>query len=128
MATATTRTNSYHSHLDDYTIHLTGSSSSSGPSTRQQQSPLLPGEHQESPATANPGWWQTEYRQVPPYRPINMNLDRASRPWGSNRVESLFVFTMFQGVWLKSTIAWLWRKTVGRFNERVFESKIGGEI
>lgn len=124
----------------DYAIQVTGNPELElAQSTRQHQSQK---QRQLWKLSEN------EYRQVPPYRPINKFLDKKSRPWGSNRVESVFVFTMFQGVWIKSvsclclvfcdggdliflqTVAWLWRVMSRTFNisERVFEHRVGGEI
>lgn len=53
------------------------------------------------PAIPNPPGWDTEHRQVPPYRPVNTQLDHDSRPWGSNPVESVIIFAMMHGVWVK---------------------------
>ncbi|KAK5657296.1 hypothetical protein OQA88_3358 [Cercophora sp. LCS_1] len=106
-------------HLVDYRIRLTGGDELQSASTQETPNVTAPLE--------NPPGWETEYRQVPPYRPINTQLDRESRPWGSDSVESVIIFTMFQGVWLKSSVAWLWRVTGGRLNEKVFTSTIGGE-
>ncbi|KAK0643006.1 hypothetical protein B0T16DRAFT_459200 [Cercophora newfieldiana] len=105
--------------LRDYTIQLTGGSDV----TASEPSPAA-----STPAAVqNPPSWETEYREVPPYRPVNTQLDRASRPWGSNGVENVIIFAMFQGVWLKSSVAWLWRKTGGRFDSETFSTTIGGE-
>lgn len=40
------------------------------------------------------------FRQVPPYRPIDYSLDQQQRPWGSNGLETAFVYNMFTGVWI----------------------------
>ncbi|KAB5563072.1 hypothetical protein GE09DRAFT_1219654 [Coniochaeta sp. 2T2.1] len=90
-------------HLQDYNIRLTGGGG--GDSTQLQQRPAGPNTDNRPPqqgAVENPSWWDDEHRQVPPYRPVNRNLDLEQRPWGSNPVESAFVFHMLHGVWLNS--------------------------
>ncbi|KAK0635368.1 hypothetical protein B0T17DRAFT_612245 [Bombardia bombarda] len=136
MTTSMMTMSSSQDYLRDYSIVL--SSGIDETAARQQPQPSQPQQQQQQQSTTpqtptsstqqNPPGWETDYRQVPPYRPVNMQLDRASRPWGSNRVESAIIFTMMHGVWLKSTIAWLWRVTGGRANDRAFETKIGGEL
>lgn len=85
-------------YLRDYHIRLTG-----GEDSDRERQPLAPpsAENTRAPADNPPGWYN-EHRQVPPYRPVNTELDRKQRPWGSNPVESAFVFTMLHGVWLTS--------------------------
>ena len=53
-------------------------------------------------STGNPANWPTEFRRVPPYRPVNRNLDRSERPNGSNPVEAVVANIMLQGVQLQS--------------------------
>lgn len=50
----------------------------------------------------NPANWPTRYRRIPPYRPVNRNLDLSERPNGSNRGELVFVTVMMNGVRLQS--------------------------
>lgn len=50
------------------------------------------------PEVSNPSWWPTDYSGVPPYRPINYNLDREQRPWARPGIETAFAFTMLNGV------------------------------
>ncbi|KAK4219447.1 hypothetical protein QBC37DRAFT_410068 [Rhypophila decipiens] len=106
----------------DYAIQVTGN-----PQLQDQQVSSYHHHQKQQQLWSHP---DVEYRQVPPYRPINKFLDKNSRPWGSNPVETVFVFTMFQGVWLKSTASWLWRVLSRTFkiSERVFEAKVGGEL
>ncbi|KAK3685687.1 hypothetical protein B0T22DRAFT_226296 [Podospora appendiculata] len=124
-----------HHHLHDYSIQLTGDEETAGTLQTQQRSPspeVITTDNNSTivgpPPSENPPGWTDNYRQVPPHRPINTQLDREQRPWGSNGVESAFVFTMFQGVRLKSTLAWLWNTTGGRFDDMAFRAKIGGEM
>lgn len=46
----------------------------------------------------NPDWWLEDYNGVPPYRPINYELDHESRPWARPGIETAFVWTMLNGV------------------------------
>ncbi|KAK6834883.1 hypothetical protein PG990_000306 [Apiospora arundinis] len=130
--------------LQDYEIRLTGAQDLA---TAQRQlgedAPLLPQEQQQQqgqfptwvPLTdhaapvdvENPADWDTEHRGVPRYRPINYNLNREVRPWGSNPIETAFVLHMFHGVWLTAFTRWAWSKTAGRFNNTYFRWKVGGE-
>ncbi|KAK0613363.1 hypothetical protein B0T14DRAFT_526085 [Immersiella caudata] len=116
---ATTTTTLQQEHLRDYTIRLTGGSEAATPEPSPVEAP--------QPRVENPPGWETEYREVPPYRPVNRQLDHGTRPWGSNSVETVFVYNLFQGVWLKSTASWLWRITGGRFDSQAFTMTIGGE-
>ncbi|KAK3940756.1 hypothetical protein QBC46DRAFT_449280 [Diplogelasinospora grovesii] len=125
MAT-TTGTTTQQDYLRDYNIRLTGGESI--PQLQEQVEQSLRTQPSSQPPIENPLGWDTEHRQVPPYRPVNTELDRDQRPWGSNGVESAFVFTMLHGVWLKATVNWLWRKTGGKVDDRIFTTKIGGEI
>lgn len=80
--------------LQDYEIHLTGERDLP---PRHVWAPLT--DHNAPPAE-NPEGWEDSFRGVPNYRPVNTELDRLTRPWGSNGVESAFVFLMLNGVWL----------------------------
>jgi len=71
----------------------------------------------------NPVDWPQNYRRVPPYRPINRNLDRGQRPDGTNPIERVFFFTMLHGVWLnavrlKTYESWLYHKLIDISTER----------
>jgi hypothetical protein len=78
--------------LQDYEIRLT---------VAENGAPAAP-----NPANAfqveNPQDWPQNYRRVPPYRPIDMNLDQEMRPRGTNPIERVFIFTMLHGVWLNA--------------------------
>jgi hypothetical protein len=52
----------------------------------------------EIESVENPSWWPEDYNAIPPYRPINYNLDREIRPWAQSGVETAFVWTMLNGV------------------------------
>lgn len=91
----------------------------------------------------NPLDWDADHRRVPPYRPINRNLDWDSRPAGLNAAEALFIATMLNGVRLMAVsdpefcvtetdlllenVNSIWRATGGQLNDRFFRYAIGGE-
>lgn len=77
--------------LADYDLHH----SEPAPETRRA------GEDQDEGTEErhnNPPTWETEYRRVPPHRPINRNIDIASRSITLNGAEAFFVYNMFQGI------------------------------
>ncbi|KAL4975278.1 hypothetical protein BDW66DRAFT_152091 [Aspergillus desertorum] len=119
--TTTTTTAPTLSLLADYELHHSAPSSSSQSPSSQSQ-PLSPGQQ------ANPPTWPAHHRRVPPYRPINRNLDFGERSAGSSVPEYIFVQTMLHGVWLNASIAQLWRATGGRINDRIFRYDVGGEL
>lgn len=86
-------------HLEDYNIRLTG-----GRDLGQLPPPAAPSP-ERAPAE-NPRDWPDDYRQVPPYRPVNTGLDREQRPLtGGGVVPNAFVFHMFLGVWVQAVSA-----------------------
>ncbi|ORY71828.1 uncharacterized protein BCR38DRAFT_418166 [Pseudomassariella vexata] len=107
--------------LQDYEIQLTGAQD-------LPQHRWVPLSDHEVPALENPPNWDAEHRGVPNYRPVNTQLDRSQRPWGSNAIETGFVFSMLHGVWLTSMVSWTWRQTGGRFNDTYWRWKVGGEF
>ncbi|KAI1503559.1 hypothetical protein F5X99DRAFT_406871 [Biscogniauxia marginata] len=91
-------TTSLHNTLQDYEIRVTGAND-------LPQHHWVPLTDHEAPDVENPPDWPTDqYRGVPNYRPINYGLDREQRPWGGNAVESVFVMTMFTGVWIEAPL------------------------
>lgn len=77
-------------YLHDYDIHLTGDNNAA---------PAPPNTDNARPQpVGNPPDWDDDHRGVPPYRPINTELDLEQRPWGSNGFESAFVAIMLHGV------------------------------
>ncbi|KAH8771865.1 hypothetical protein F5883DRAFT_550665 [Diaporthe sp. PMI_573] len=107
--------------LQDYDIHLTGDETVAPPDSDSRPP-------QPASTAANPPGWDTEHRGVPPYRPINRELDLTQRPLGGNPVGDVFVTTMFTGVFINATARWLWTNTGGRINSKIFHYKVGGEI
>ncbi|KAF2113757.1 hypothetical protein BDV96DRAFT_495990 [Lophiotrema nucula] len=73
----------------------------------------------------NPLNWPTDQRRVPPYRPVNTELDQSQRRVYQNGIEQVFVGVMFSGVFVEATLARLWRATAGRVWDAGY--KIGGE-
>ncbi|KAL4775910.1 hypothetical protein BDW60DRAFT_203764 [Aspergillus nidulans var. acristatus] len=121
MSSTTTTTAPTLSLLADYELHhSTPSPSASSSSPPQSQSPA-------PVQQANPVNWPTHHRRIPPYRPINRNLDFAERSAGSSVPEYIFIQAMLHGVWLNASIAQLWRATGGRINDRIFRYDVGGE-
>ncbi|EQB52073.1 hypothetical protein CGCSCA5_v014846 [Colletotrichum siamense] len=106
-------------YLHDYSIRLTGG---------VEEAYARPSRDAPLPAVENPPDWYDQHRQVPPYRPINRELDVADRPWGSNRIENGFVFVMLNGCWIQGVTNWLWRSTGGKVNQTYWRAKVGGEI
>jgi len=53
----------------------------------------------------NPPSWPTAHRRMPPYRPINRNLDRTTRPSGDNAVLFIFINTMLSGCGLLAVMS-----------------------
>ena len=80
--------------LRDYKLHYSSSDATIEPECNLTSSFIL--------NTQNPPNWPTRYRRIPPYRPINRNLDLSERPNGSNRGELLFVTVVMNGVRLQA--------------------------
>ncbi|KAF2728096.1 hypothetical protein EJ04DRAFT_581587 [Polyplosphaeria fusca] len=81
--------------------------------------------HPAPSSSQNPVYWPSDHRRIPPYRPVNRHLDQTQRRVYQNGVEQVFVGIMFTGVYIESTVAWLWSKTAGRVWDVRY--KIGGE-
>jgi hypothetical protein len=67
----------------------------------------------ESDSLTNPPSWPTDHRRVPPYRPINRNLDRSARPSGHNFTLFVFINTMLGGCHILAVILLHSRLMVG---------------
>lgn len=59
-------------------------------------------ERPTAPTRSNPSWWPTDQNGIPPYRPIDYNLDREQRPWAGSPAESAFAWTLLNGVGIVS--------------------------
>jgi len=107
--------------LADYDLHHSGI-----PANPSEPAP--PNERRDSDTrTSNPPGWDEGHNRVPPYRPINRNLDMELRPGGANVPEAIFIATLLNGVNLNANINRLWRATGGRLNDKLFRYEIGGE-
>lgn len=82
--------------LGDYELHHSGA-----PGDPQSRAPAPNARPDIQPdsvqAQQNPANWPTEYRGVPPYRPVNGELDFDQRPGGSNPVERVFIAVLLNG-------------------------------
>ncbi|KAL3437033.1 hypothetical protein BDV09DRAFT_183734 [Aspergillus tetrazonus] len=121
MSSTTTTTAPTLSLLADYELHHSTPSPSALSSSPPQSQSAAPVQQ------ANPASWPTHHRRIPPYRPINRNLDFAERSAGSSVPEYIFIQSMLHGVWLNASIAQLWRATGGKINDRIFRYDVGGE-
>lgn len=81
--------------LADYDLHHT-------PETDPFDASLNSHPPPNSSRIENPASWPTDERRVPPYRPINTELDQTQRRVYQNGVERTFVTVMFTGVFLES--------------------------
>lgn len=50
----------------------------------------------------NPPDWEDNFRRVPDYRPIDYELDFASRNTTTNNIERAFLWNMFNGIMIVS--------------------------
>jgi|ERR1700722_4567211 hypothetical protein len=83
--------------LADYDLHHSGDP--------KNPSEPAPPNCNTTAGSENPPGWDTEHRRVPPYRPINRNLDVTLRPGGTNIPETIFIATMLNGVHLTAVSA-----------------------
>lgn len=51
-----------------------------------------------NPATANPEDWPSDRNRIPPYRPVQPDLDQSTRRVYQNPAERAFITMMFLGV------------------------------
>ncbi|WWC64312.1 uncharacterized protein I303_106922 [Kwoniella dejecticola CBS 10117] len=77
------------------------------------------------PENHDPPHWP-RMRGMPSYIPYEANIDFSERPLGKNNVEFGFVVFMLSGVLMVGTINGMWRNTLGRFKDDIFQYKIGG--
>jgi len=108
--------------LADYELHHSGDPETQGTVASPNPRTDL------GAVSTNPPSWPTDHRRIPPYRPIDYNLDLEQRPGGLHFVESVFIATMLNGVRLNANMSRLWAATAGRLNDRIFYYKIGGEF
>ncbi|KAH7134859.1 hypothetical protein B0J11DRAFT_595679 [Dendryphion nanum] len=122
--------------LADYDIHHStpqahnpGSSVLIGGHTLRQRQPpefdpTLAAHPTVSYPVSNPSWWESTYRRVPEYRPVNRELDLEERR--QNAVFRTVGAFMVFGCMTIASSAWAWRNTLGRFTD-IGLHKVGGE-
>jgi hypothetical protein len=88
--TASTTTQGVIRLLADYDLTHTGDDSGDIDSSLN--------ERPEATTRSNPSWWPTDHNGIPPYRPIDRNLDREQRPWAGPGAETVFAWTLLNGV------------------------------
>ena len=81
--------------LADYELHHSKEEEEQSVNEVNTQPPSS--EHAQRPLGSSPVW-ETQYRRVPPYRPVDPELDFDSRNITLNRVETFFIFNMFGGI------------------------------
>ncbi|KAL9114598.1 MAG: hypothetical protein Q9227_001276 [Pyrenula ochraceoflavens] len=104
--------------LADYDVHHSGAEDRTAPGPNLNVASTV----------ENPSAWPVDHRRIPPYRPVNMELDMEIRPAGLNGLEWGFINVMFTGVRTQSHLARLWGATGGRLFPNMFKYKIGGEF
>ncbi|KAH7357512.1 hypothetical protein BKA66DRAFT_574335 [Pyrenochaeta sp. MPI-SDFR-AT-0127] len=72
---------------------------------------------------SNPSWWQSTYRRVPDYRPVNKHLDLEERR--QNAVFTVVGSFMVFGCMTIASSAWAWRNTLGQLTD-IGLHKVGG--
>lgn len=122
--------------LADYELHH------SEPTDEEAQ-PAPPPNAQNAIETSNQAGWETEWRRVPAYRPVQDQRGE-QRDTYNNAVERTFIRVMFGGVYamavstvisrnlsrtdgVEQSASWIWRSTGGRLKSDYFVYKIGGE-
>lgn len=102
--TSNTQTYNIRTVLADYDLHHTPATDPLDTTLNAHPSPNpLP--------QSNPADWPTNERRVPPYRPVNTELDHSQRRVYQNGIERTFITVMFSGVFLESVS--------GKFSGRV---------
>ncbi|SPO01438.1 uncharacterized protein DNG_04111 [Cephalotrichum gorgonifer] len=117
MSSTNTQTRTARTVLQDYELHHS-------PAPAHVREPSAENDVSQRPDSPP---WETTYRRVPPYRPVDTNLDQSQRRVYTSGVEQVFIGTMFTGVFTVATAAKAWHGTVGRVNDRIFRYQIGGE-
>ncbi|KAF5614089.1 hypothetical protein F25303_14160 [Fusarium sp. NRRL 25303] len=150
MASATTSTQELHVaqpqrfpsgtlHLaSDYGLHVTNtqdektevsSSESSPPQTWDPQPTEFDGtvnDHPWDTAVPQPADWTDGWREIPPIRPPNRELDQTLRLQGFPY--NVGATVMVTGCWAQSVVAEFWLNTVQRIVPRYGDTPIGGEF
>lgn len=88
MSSTTTTTRTSRTVLRDYELHHSSAPASPGAAREEARAPQRP----DSPP------WETTYRRVPPYRPVDTDRDQSQIRVYTSGVERVFIATMFTGV------------------------------
>ncbi|EMF09109.1 uncharacterized protein SEPMUDRAFT_52987 [Sphaerulina musiva SO2202] len=108
--------------LADYDLHH------SQPSHDRASEAPSPNTRPAGDSSSSPAEWETQWRRVPAYRPVNPSLiESGGRNEFNNAIERNFIRVMFGGVWMQATASSVWRSTAGKLNDDLFKAKIGGE-
>ncbi|KAF2768447.1 hypothetical protein EJ03DRAFT_274177 [Teratosphaeria nubilosa] len=108
--------------LADYDLHH------SRADERDSQVSAEPNAHPAPPPTPDVSVpWETEFRRIPPHRPMNRDRDFESRNAYNNNIERVMLYNLFHGILVVSHINKVWRATGGRLNDTLFRYRIGGE-
>ncbi|KAL9528222.1 hypothetical protein SMMN14_08409 [Sphaerulina musiva] len=111
--------------LADYDLHH---SQPSHDRASEAPSPNTRPAGDSSSENSSPAEWETQWRRVPAYRPVNPSLiESGGRNEFNNAIERNFIRVMFGGVWMQATASSVWRSTAGKLNDDLFKAKIGGE-
>ncbi|CAK7219724.1 hypothetical protein SBRCBS47491_003946 [Sporothrix bragantina] len=114
--------------LNDYELHHSqkdgNETDASATASTASSSSTPTALHHDTPAD----WDNTAHRRVPAYRPVNRERDQGEVRVYLNRIEQVFIGTMFTGVFLNATAARVWRATGGRVKDDIFRYRVGGEF
>ncbi|KAH7016425.1 uncharacterized protein B0I36DRAFT_337655 [Microdochium trichocladiopsis] len=127
--TTVTQTRTAETVLDDYALRHTGGSSSgvkpapTAATVESINSSSSASAAGDGPVAPIP--WDNTHRRVPPYRPIRRDRDVSQIRVYQNRIEQIFVGTMFTGVFLNEA-----RANAARwaFGDKFRNFVIGGEM
>ncbi|KAF1352586.1 hypothetical protein BDV97DRAFT_150347 [Delphinella strobiligena] len=103
--------------LADYDIHHTAGAEYEPQELNERPDPRGTGH--------NPPDWPDDYRHVPPYRPIDHEIDHAYRNTYTNGIEHTFIWNMMRGIQIAANR--MWRATGGKINDTYFRFPLGGE-
>lgn len=82
----------------DYEVHHSDSPSSPLLNDNETRNEMQPISQQPTDVNGEGPEWSNHYRRIPPYRPINRNLNQEERRVYINGAERAFIAVMFLGV------------------------------
>lgn len=80
----------------DYDLHH------SQPSESEVAHAPAPNNQPTNSTSLNPPDWETQWRRVPDYRPVNPEMLHGDRDTYNNAIERNFIRVMFGGVWMQA--------------------------